>query len=121
MLSRVAAARRAAEAPVIDGKLDDACWRKADVLGQFFKFTTVEPSKYATEARLAYDAKYLYVGLRCFDPDRDCKEEVFWRTRKSAGGPVKRTVNFEVLRDIFLSRARVSGAPLVSHRYCHMS
>ena len=43
----------------------------------------------------------------CFDPERDCKEEVFWRTRKSADGPVKRTVNFEILREIFFKMLAV--------------
>ena len=63
MLGRVATARRTPKAPVIDGALDEDCWRNAYPLGQFFKFTTVEPSKYATEARMAYDAENLYVAF----------------------------------------------------------
>jgi hypothetical protein len=53
----------------IDGRLDDAAWADAGVLGPL---TQVEPREGAapserTEVRLLHDGRFLYVGVRCFD------------------------------------------------------
>ncbi len=57
--------------PTIDGKLDNAIWRKAAVLEGF---TQYEPQEGAvpTEKTIAYighDDKNLYIAVRCFDSD----------------------------------------------------
>jgi hypothetical protein len=66
--------RRLAAAPVIDGKLDDAVWQQAAVLGDFFQSNPDEgqPATQRTEVRLGYDAQNLYFGIRCYDsaPDK---------------------------------------------------
>ena len=56
-------------APVIDGRLDDACWARATVISDFQQ---IEPRRGAaptefTEVRVTYDADHLYVAFRCDD------------------------------------------------------
>jgi hypothetical protein len=62
-------ARRANQAPAIDGVLDEAVWRDAAMIDSF---TQQEPSDGApaserTEVLVLYDAEHLYVGVRAFD------------------------------------------------------
>jgi hypothetical protein len=66
-------AMRATEAPVIDGKDDDAIWRAVPANGQFREFQPREDGdpRYETEWRAAYDDRHLYVFIRAFDPAPD--------------------------------------------------
>ncbi|MBI1808530.1 MAG: hypothetical protein HYR75_01425, partial [Gemmatimonadetes bacterium] len=59
--------------PVIDGRDDDAVWRTAAPITAFRQFDPVEDGEppMATEAKVAYDEKYLYVFVRAFDPHPD--------------------------------------------------
>ena len=64
-----ARAALALQAPVIDGRDDDAVWRDADVIDGFRQWQPTEdgePSQ-RTTARLAYDGRNLYVFLRAYD------------------------------------------------------
>ena len=54
------------KAPVLDGKLDDACWRLAAKLA-FSQQITGKPASEKTEAWLARDDKYLYLGFLCHE------------------------------------------------------
>jgi hypothetical protein len=68
-----AVAIRAAAPPVLDGKEDDAIWRTAPVIDGFQQFAPANggaPS-FHTVARIAYDDRYLYVLVRCYDPHPD--------------------------------------------------
>ena len=71
--ARGATAARAAVAPVLDGKDSDEIWRTAPAITQFRQHDPVEDAdpRYRTEARVAYDSKYLYVFVRAFDPAPD--------------------------------------------------
>lgn len=60
--------RKTAVAPLIDGKLDDACWKDASKLNFVMLGTGGEP-KGKTEGGLAYDDDFLYVGFKCYEPD----------------------------------------------------
>jgi hypothetical protein len=66
-------ATRATIPPVIDGRDDDAVWRSAPAITQFRVFRPVENGepKFRTSAKVAYDAHYLYVFVRAFDPHPD--------------------------------------------------
>src|SRR5919202_2285671 len=68
-----AVAVRAVAPPVIDGKDDDPIWSQAQVITGFRMFEPVEdgPERFHTEARVAYDDKYLYVLVRAYDPHPD--------------------------------------------------
>jgi hypothetical protein len=55
--------------PLIDGKLDDDCWKNGTWAGNYHQYTPnegAEPS-YQTEFNIQYDDKYVYVGMRAFD------------------------------------------------------
>jgi len=68
-----AVAARASRPPVIDGKADDAVWRSAQRITQFREFQPREDGepRFATEARIAYDAHNFYAFVRMFDPHPD--------------------------------------------------
>ncbi|HKK43514.1 MAG TPA: DUF5916 domain-containing protein, partial [Bacteroidales bacterium] len=55
--------------PVIDGKLDDACWKKGTWAGNFTQYIPKEGAKptYPTEFNLQYDDQNLYVAIRAYD------------------------------------------------------
>jgi hypothetical protein len=55
--------------PVIDGKLDDECWKKGTWAGNFLQWMPDEGAKptWPTKFNIQYDNKYLYVAIRAFD------------------------------------------------------
>ncbi len=55
--------------PVIDGKLDDDCWKTGKWAGDFTQFIPKEGSKPSlpTEVKILYDDKNIYVAIRAFD------------------------------------------------------
>src|SRR5216110_2487834 len=68
-----ATAVRAAVPVVIDGRDDDAVWRIAQPITRFREFQPKEDGdpRFATEAKVAYDDRNLYVFIRAFDPHPD--------------------------------------------------
>jgi hypothetical protein len=60
-------------APVLDGRDDDAVWRVSPPIGRFLEAKPNEGAepKFRTEARVAYDARNLYVFVRAFDSHPD--------------------------------------------------
>jgi hypothetical protein len=60
-----------AEAPLVDGVLDDLVWQKAALIDSFTQQEPVEgePATERTEVRLLYDARALYIGVRAYDSD----------------------------------------------------
>ena len=56
---------RTASPPVMDGRLDDDCWRQAAMVSDFFLIGSKALAGQKTQALLAHDAGNLYVGLRC--------------------------------------------------------
>lgn len=64
-------ARPASSAITIDGMLDEPAWRDATAIElayEYFPGENVAPPV-RTEARIAFDARHVYVAFRCFDPD----------------------------------------------------
>jgi Carbohydrate family 9 binding domain-like len=59
---------RARPAPVIDGVLDDAAWKRATPV-TLVNSLDGSPGRVRTTARLLWDDKYLYVSFDCEDPD----------------------------------------------------
>ena len=73
LVATIATAIAAKPAPVLDGRDDDPAWRQAPVIEAFRQFHPAEngdPS-FRTEARVAYDARNLYVMVRAYDPHPD--------------------------------------------------
>jgi hypothetical protein len=56
-----------AEPPVIDGRLDDACWEQATHVDGFWRERIDAPEHERTEAWLCYDSRAIYVAFRCHD------------------------------------------------------
>ena len=59
--------------PVIDGKLDDACWERAGVAGRFLNTANIaEPRPgQQTKVYLLHDERNLYVAYRCYEAELD--------------------------------------------------
>ncbi|TLY54201.1 MAG: hypothetical protein E6K55_06345, partial [Gemmatimonadetes bacterium] len=68
-----ATAARATHPVVIAGRDDDDVWRSAPAITQFREFQPRENGdpRFATEAKVAYDDRNLYVFIRAFDPHPD--------------------------------------------------
>jgi len=63
-----ATAPRAAEAPVVDGQLEDAEWQSAAKLTRFHRLGTDETPQAGLEARVTHDGERLYIAFRCQQP-----------------------------------------------------
>ena len=59
------------KAPLVDGVLDDECWRTAAVADNFIVINqqTTNAVSDKTKAWLTYDKAWLYVGIKCVNPD----------------------------------------------------
>src|SRR5262245_19696516 len=68
---KIAVAARTAEAPTVDGNVDDRAWQQATLLADFVQSEPLEgqPASEKTEVRLLYDDRYIYVGVICYDSD----------------------------------------------------
>lgn len=55
--------------PVIDGKLDDACWKTGEWSGNYTQWIPNEGAKPSqpTQLKILYDDKNIYVAIRAFD------------------------------------------------------
>ena len=66
-------AMRVTQAPVLDGRDDDAAWREAFVIDDFRQAEPEEAGEpaFPTSARVVYDHRFLYVFVRAHDPHPD--------------------------------------------------
>jgi Domain of unknown function (DUF5916)/Carbohydrate family 9 binding domain-like len=55
--------------PVIDGKLDDAVWKKAALFNNFYQIDPGDNTAptLPTETFIGYDSKFLYIAFHCYD------------------------------------------------------
>jgi hypothetical protein len=56
-------------APLIDGRLDDEVWELAEAIDDLVQWEpeNMAPLSERTVAQVAFDARYIYVAIRCFD------------------------------------------------------
>lgn len=87
-------------APVLDGRLDDAAWASAPVLGGFTQREPVEGATPAdaTEVRFVYDGEALYVGARMAGDPSVIRTDM---TRRDVEGGAERLV---ISLDTYLDR-----------------
>ncbi len=57
--------KECAKAPVIDGKLNDACWQNAYSDDNFYVFQNPERRSKSTTLKVTADDKFLYLGFKC--------------------------------------------------------
>jgi len=65
--------RLVTEKPVIDGRLNDECWKHGNWAGNYHQFIPNEGANptYPTEHNIQYDDRNLYIAFRAFDPEPD--------------------------------------------------
>ena len=82
-----ARAVRAEQAPVIDGREDDAVWRTIPPTSDFFEFQPTEGKapRFKTEFKAAYDDRNHYGFVRAYDPHPDSIMTAL--TRRDERGP----------------------------------
>jgi hypothetical protein len=85
----IAEAVRVAEAPAmrLDGELTEDVWTKAPPIDAFVQRDPKEgaPPTYRTEARVAYDARHLYIAVTAHDPEPE--KIVGFLTRRDTQSP----------------------------------
>jgi len=86
-------------APVIDGKLTDECWQKAEVATDFWKLDGSAQVEQSARAQIAYDDENLYVA--------------FWSLLRNAGS-VTRKIKPDDISDS--NTVEVFLDPLLDHR-----
>jgi len=62
-------ATRAQMPPTIDGKLNDAVWKKAQPIGKFMVLESTRASDLKTFGYVAYDDTHLYLAMNCLDSE----------------------------------------------------
>lgn len=96
----VAAAARATQAPVIDGRLDDGAWQLAVPVTAFYQRRPTEGAEATerSEVRIVYDDDAIYIAARLFDSDpARIKTELSRRDNLSASDEF--TVAFDSYHD----------------------
>jgi hypothetical protein len=93
------ASRLTTAKPVVDGKLDDECWKTGYWAGNFTQFIPNEGAKPSspTEFKILYDNKNLYVALRAFDSEPK-KIQRFSGARDEFAGDIM-GINFDSYHD----------------------
>jgi hypothetical protein len=85
--------------PVIDGKLNDECWKHGTWAGDYHQYIPNEGAKptYPTEFNIQYDDKYIYIAFRAYDGEPD-KIQRLAGTRDEFAGDIM-GVNFDSYHD----------------------
>ena len=68
-VTRTAVARLLPEAPVLDGRLDDPCWKSATRLAKLSCVDTAEPATAETGVWLGHRDGNLYIAVHCAEED----------------------------------------------------
>ncbi len=66
---RSIAAVRTDSAPVIDGKIDEECWSRANVTTDFTDYRIEKLAIEQTFVRILYDDKNVYIAFECIEPE----------------------------------------------------
>jgi hypothetical protein len=95
----IATAVPTAEAPTVDGLLDDRVWQSAAPLSDFVQAEPFEgqPASESTEVRIVYDDEAIYVGAMMHDADPS--QIVTTDTRRDAG--LGEMDSFQIIFDTF--------------------
>ncbi len=91
--------RLSTQKPVIDGILDDECWKTGEWAGEFIQFVPAEGGipTFPTEFKVLYDDKFIYVAFRAYD-DKPDKIQRYAGLRDELGGDML-GINFDSYHD----------------------
>jgi hypothetical protein len=86
-------------APAIDGRLDEEIWKQATPLRNFYQTHPGNntPPTFVTEALLAYNSKYFFIGIRSFDENKKIRATLAKRDDISADDSV--TIYLDTFHD----------------------
>ena len=106
---------RVEEPPLLDGVLDDLCWRLAEPLVPFTQREPAEgePATELTEVRLVYTQTALYLAFRCEDsePEHLRARQLRWDGDFSGDDRIELIIDtFGTLRDAYAFRFTPLGA-----------
>lgn len=83
---------KAKEPIILDGKIDEADWKEADIASNFYLNYPVDslPPTYQSEARVTFDDHFLYVSFVCYDdskPDivQSLRRDINWDLNDNIG------------------------------------
>jgi hypothetical protein len=82
--------------PVLDGSLDDACWKEAFCASGFYRPDRNQPATEETFAYLCYDREHIYVGFYC----KDSQPDSITALETKRGGRTGRDDNVRVYLDV---------------------
>ena len=90
-----------ASPPTIDGYLDEGAWQGAGLITDFVQQEPNEgaPASEATEVRVLYDARTLYLGVRAYDSDPAGVTAT--EMRRDSDQHHEREDNFQIILDTF--------------------
>lgn len=89
--------------PLIDGSLNDECWKKSTKIGDFSIFGTDELAKNQTEVYICRSSDTIFIGFRCFEPS---PESIKAKTQKRDSSEIFQDDELE----IFIS-SKEEGVP----------
>lgn len=90
--------------PVIDGKLDDSCWKTAFHAQGFFRWQTSDPTPEQSELWICADDKNLYFAVHC----QDSHPELIRAEQTQREGNVNSDDTVMIFLDTLLNRRGVS-------------
>ncbi len=92
-------ATRTFETPIIDGKLDDECWKKGQWSDDFVQQIPQEGDKASqrTQLKILYDKKYIYVAFVCYDNELEKVQRLLGNRDEMIGDVVG--INFDSYYD----------------------
>ncbi len=109
------------ESPSIDGLLDDPAWNIVEWTGDYIENQPDEntPPSVQTKFKIIYDQKYLYIGVRCYDPEPDKIEKRLSRRDGFSGDWVEFNIDsyhdFRTAFSFTVTAAGVKGDEFISN------
>lgn len=85
--------------PLIDGKIDESCWSKAEMAIDFTDYKLERLAVEQTIVRVLYDDENLYVAFECLEPDPNSIVAIERKYDLSLSDEDSATVRFDTFHD----------------------
>jgi hypothetical protein len=100
-------ATRTAIPPLIDGRLDDACWSACEAARDFFDMARGGAPTQPTEVRVCFDDEHIYIAFECYEERMDAVSAAI--TQRDAGDMFNVDDAVAVLLDTYHDRRSCYG------------